>query len=156
MGLFNFIQGVGRRLGLGTTASAAEAEKEPAPTPPSADMLQQEVNRLGINAAGVTMKVEEGTVVLEGARGMDPAEHEKLVLAVGNVAGIGAVDDRTEGAAQPEATFYTVQKGDTLSAIAKAHLGNANAYMKIFEANTPMLEHPDRIYPGQVLRIPKD
>ncbi|WP_207538901.1 peptidoglycan-binding protein LysM [Sabulicella rubraurantiaca] len=156
MGLFNFIQGVGRRLGLGTTATAAEAEKEPAPTPPSADMLQQEVNRLGLNAAGVTMKVEEGTVVLEGARGMDPAEHEKLVLALGNVAGISAVDDRTQGAPQPEATFYTVKKGDTLSAIAKAHLGNANAYMKIFEANTPMLEHPDRIYPGQVLRIPKD
>ena len=50
--------------------------------------------------------------------------------------------------------FYTVQKGDTLSAIAKRHYGDANAYGGIFEANRPMLEHPDRIYPGQVLRIP--
>jgi nucleoid-associated protein YgaU len=50
--------------------------------------------------------------------------------------------------------FYTVQKGDTLSAIAKRHYGEANAYMAIFEANRPMLDHPDRIYPGQVLRIP--
>ena len=54
----------------------------------------------------------------------------------------------------PEARFVTVKKGDTLSAIAKAEYGNANAYMKIFEANKPMLSHPDKIYPGQVLRIP--
>lgn len=51
-------------------------------------------------------------------------------------------------------TFYTVQKGDTLSKIAKDHYGNANKYQQIFEANTPMLKHPDKIYPGQVLRIP--
>jgi nucleoid-associated protein YgaU len=50
--------------------------------------------------------------------------------------------------------FYTVQKGDTLSAIAKRQYGEANAYMAIFEANRPMLDSPDRIYPGQVLRIP--
>ena len=54
----------------------------------------------------------------------------------------------------PAAISYTVQPGDTLSKIAKAHLGDANAYMKIFEANKPMLGHPDKIYPGQVLRIP--
>ena len=50
---------------------------------------------------------------------------------------------------------YTVEKGDTLSAIAKATLGNANRYTEIFEANKPMLSHPDKIYPGQVLRIPE-
>ncbi len=49
---------------------------------------------------------------------------------------------------------YTVKKGDTLSAIAKAMYGNANKYQAIFEANQPMLKHPDKIYPGQVLRIP--
>ena len=53
----------------------------------------------------------------------------------------------------PAAT-YTVKKGDTLGAIAKAHYGKAGAYMKIFEANQPLLKDPDRIYPGQVLRIP--
>jgi nucleoid-associated protein YgaU len=47
-----------------------------------------------------------------------------------------------------------VVKGDTLSAISKSQYGNANAYMKIFEANKPMLTHPDKIYPGQLLRIP--
>ena len=52
------------------------------------------------------------------------------------------------------AKYHTVVRGDTLSAIAKTCLGNANAYTKIFEANKPMLSHPDRIYPGQMLRIP--
>jgi len=57
---------------------------------------------------------------------------------------------------QPEAKFYTVVKGDTLSKIAKEFYGNANAYTKIFEANKPMLSHPDKIYPGQNLRIPAE
>jgi nucleoid-associated protein YgaU len=54
----------------------------------------------------------------------------------------------------PEAVFYTVVKGDTLSRIAKQHYADANKYPAIFEANRPMLTHPDKIYPGQVLRIP--
>ena len=49
---------------------------------------------------------------------------------------------------------YTVKAGDTLSKIAKQHLGDANAYMKIFEANRDQLSNPDLIKPGQVLRIP--
>jgi nucleoid-associated protein YgaU len=56
-------------------------------------------------------------------------------------------------AAKASAT-YTVKSGDTLSKIAKEHLGNANAYMKIFEANKDQLTDPDKIKPGQVLRIP--
>jgi nucleoid-associated protein YgaU len=49
---------------------------------------------------------------------------------------------------------YTVKSGDTLSAIAKQHLGDGNAYMKIFEANRDQLSDPDKIKPGQVLKIP--
>jgi nucleoid-associated protein YgaU len=56
---------------------------------------------------------------------------------------------------EPAAVTYTVQSGDTLSKIAKAHLGDANAYMKIFEANKGLLSDPDKIQPGQVLTIPK-
>jgi len=55
---------------------------------------------------------------------------------------------------EPEATFYTVKKGDYLSKISKAVYGDAMKYEIIFEANKPMLSHPDKIYPGQVLRIP--
>jgi nucleoid-associated protein YgaU len=54
----------------------------------------------------------------------------------------------------PQAVFYTVQSGDTLSKIAKEHYGDAMKYPVIFEANKPMLKDPDKIYPGQVLRIP--
>ncbi|HZH45069.1 MAG TPA: peptidoglycan-binding protein LysM [Roseococcus sp.] len=159
MGLFSFIQGVGRRLGLGTTANAAEAEAAAPVAAPSVDMLQQELNRLQLPFDGVTMRTEGNTAILEGTRSADAATHEKLVLAIGNSAGIATVDDRTtapaEAAAATASTFYTVKKGDTLSAIAKAHYSNANAYMQIFEANKPMLDHPDKIYPGQVLRIPQ-
>lgn len=49
---------------------------------------------------------------------------------------------------------YTVQPGDTLSGIAKKHLGDANAYPKIFDANRDVLSNPDQIQPGQVLKIP--
>ena len=82
-------------------------------------------------------------------------EREKVILAVGNVAGVAKVEDAIETPEPaPEPVFHTVAKGDTLSAIAKKTLGSANRYMEIFEANKPMLKHPDKIYPGQVLRIP--
>ena len=160
MGLFSFIQGVGRRLGLGTTANAAEAEAAAPVAAPSVDMLQQELSRLHLPFDGMTMRTEGNSAILEGTRNADAAMHEKLVLAIGNSAGIASVDDRTTApagaAAATASTFYTVKKGDTLSAIAKANYGDANAYMKIFEANKPMLADPDKIYPGQVLRIPAE
>ncbi len=53
-----------------------------------------------------------------------------------------------------DVSTYTVKAGDTLSKIAKEHLGNANAYMQIFEANRDQLTDPDLIKPGQVLKIP--
>jgi nucleoid-associated protein YgaU len=56
--------------------------------------------------------------------------------------------------AAPAARTYTVQAGDTLSKIAKAQLGSAGDYMKIFEANRDQLSDPDKIKPGQVLKIP--
>lgn len=56
--------------------------------------------------------------------------------------------------ARPQSATYTVKSGDTLSKIAKEHLGDANAYMRIFEANKDQLTDPDQIKPGQVLKIP--
>jgi len=77
-------------------------------------------------------------------------------VAAGNVAGITKVDDKvTVSDTAREANLYTVKKGDTLSAISKQVYGDPNQYNKIFEANKPMLSHPDKIYPGQVLRIPE-
>ena len=72
------------------------------------------------------------------------------VVGGGAAAGAGA---GAAGAAAAGRT-YTVKAGDTLSAIAKEHLGSASAYMKIFEANRDQLTDPDKIKPGQVLKIP--
>ena len=68
----------------------------------------------------------------------------------------GASSSQAQASAGGEtaSTFYTVQKGDSLSKIAKDHYGDASKYPQIFEANKPMLKDPDKIYPGQVLRIP--
>jgi nucleoid-associated protein YgaU len=122
-------------------------------------MLQQELNRLELPFDGVTMRT--------GGQHRHPGRHAQRRRGHAREAGAG---DRQLGrhrhrgrphrrrppARRPRAsTFYTVKKGDTLSAIAKAHYSNANAYMQIFEANKPMLSDPDKIYPGQVLRIPQ-
>ena len=72
-----------------------------------------------------------------------------------HVAGVAQVKDMMSvDQSEPEATYYTVVSGDTLSKISKANYGDANKYMKIFEANKPMLKDANLIYPGQVLRIP--
>jgi nucleoid-associated protein YgaU len=86
---------------------------------------------------------------------VDQATREKTVLCCGNVTGVSDVHDLL-AVKEPadESKYHEVKRGDTLSAIAKTHYGNANAYPQIFEANKPMLSHPDKIYPGQVLRIP--
>ncbi len=91
-------------------------------------------------------------------------QREKIVLAMGNVHGVSKVEDNitvaeagssaSSGSSAGESKFYTVQSGDTLSKVSKEFYGDPNRYNAIFEANKPMLEHPDKIYPGQVLRIP--
>ena len=86
----------------------------------------------------------------------DQATKEKIVLCCGIVASVAKVNDLLTVAAppEPESTYREVKAGDTLSKIAREAYGDANAYMQIFEANKPMLSSPDRIYPGQMLRIP--
>nr|WP_242679798.1 peptidoglycan-binding protein LysM [Paracoccus nototheniae] len=100
----------------------------------------------------VHLRLRGDTVIVE-SKGADREALEKLILAVGNIQGIAKVEaDLPPEAPQP--VFHTVAKGETLSAIAKAHLGDASKYNAIFEANRPMLSDPDKIYPGQMLRIP--
>ncbi len=109
-------------------------------------------NHLEVADLGVSVSGDRATV-----RGkVDSQEiREKVILSAGNVEGIAVVDDRLEvEKPEPEAQFYTVEPGDNLSKIAKQYYGDANKYPVIFEANKPMLSDPDKIYPGQVLRIP--
>jgi nucleoid-associated protein YgaU len=112
------------------------------------------VEGLGFEVEDLSIKVVDDVATVSGKVGSQ-ADREKIVLAVGNTSGIGRVDDSMEvGSSEPEATYYTVQSGDTLSKIAKEYYGNAMKYPEIFEANKPLLSDPDKIYPGQVLRLP--
>lgn len=140
MGLWSFVKDSGKKLFGGDDA-------------PEVDALKAEIEALGLDASGVDISVEGDTVKLEGAAGNDELK-EKLILAVGNVTGVGAVEDATSGGGS-EPVFHTVEKGDTLWAISEKTLGNGSKYQEIFEANRPMLTHPDKIYPGQMLRIPQ-
>lgn len=119
------------------------------------EALKDHLRKNELDADGLEISVEDGKVTASGSAASQE-DKEKIVVALGNVEGVETVEESVEVAAGgPESRFYTVKSGDTLSAIAKQEYGNANQYMKIFEANRPMLSHPDKIYPGQVLRIPE-
>lgn len=140
MGLFSFLKGKGKKVG------AAEASEAPSP-----EDLTAELSDLGLQD-GLEVSVDGDKVTLTGTP-TDQAAKEKAIVAMGNIEGVATVSDETPG---EEPVFYEVQSGDNLSAIAKKTLGSANKYIAIFEANKPMLSDPDKIYPGQVLRIPQD
>ena len=153
MGLIDFIRTAGEKIFGSGDAAAAPTTDEGVLTK-RASALEEHVRSLGLAVDGLKIKVVGEVAHVKGTVASQ-ALAEKVVLAVGNVAGIGKVESRLEVASpEPEARFYTVAKGDTLSAIAKTQYGEAGRYMKIFEANEPMLKHPDKVYPGQVLRIP--
>lgn len=145
MSLFAFVKDAGVKLWESLVGQEAQA----------AESLKDHVTKVGLGNPNIKVSVEGDKVIARGEVASQE-EKEKILLALGNVAGVGEVDDQISVTTPaPAARFVTVKKGDTLSAIAKAEYGNANAYMKIFEANKPMLSHPDKIYPGQVLRIPE-
>jgi len=161
MGLFNFVKEAGEKLfGLGRdTAPAAAAE------PPSQDELNQRAAKaietyiatqnLGVSDVKVQFDGPAGNVTVQGKAPTQSAK-EKVTLCCGNVAHVTSVDNQMQVAsAEPEAQYHDVIRGDTLSALAKKYYGNASKYPVIFEANQPMLSHPDKIYPGQKLRIPR-
>ena len=109
---------------------------------------------MDVDNLSVSFDGASGTVTVAGTAA-DQATREKIVLCCGNVSSVANVDDQlTVAEPAEEARYYTVKSGDTLSAIAKHMYDDANQYPAIFEANKPMLKSPDRIYPGQMLRIP--
>ncbi|MFC2971608.1 peptidoglycan-binding protein LysM [Azotobacter bryophylli] len=150
MSLFSFVKDAGAKLW--DTLSGNEAK--------AAESLKEHVAKVGLGNPNIQLQVEGDKVVASGEVASQE-EKEKILLALGNVAGIGQVEDNitvaqtATAAPVAAARFVTVKSGDTLSSIAKAEYGDANAYMKIFEANKPMLGDPNKIYPGQVLRIPQ-
>lgn len=155
MGLFDFVKDVGARLGISKDDEDAGVE-EYIEEQQKANALWHMVKGLGLEVEDFKVQYDDGVVMVMG-RVRGQAEKEKVILALGNTQGVSQVDDRLEVVEPaPEATFYTVQPGDSLSKISRAHYGDAMKYMKIFEANQPLLKDPDLIYPGQVLRIPAE
>ncbi|ALI55401.1 peptidoglycan-binding protein LysM [Celeribacter marinus] len=140
MGLWNFAKNAGK---------AVFGKKDDAP---NKDDLLAEIEALGLEAEGVEIEVDGDTVKIGGSAISQEAK-EKIIMAAGNIEGIASVEDNLGG---DDPVFHEVKKGDTLWGISAAALGNGARYEEIFEANKPMLSHPDKIYPGQMLRIPQD
>jgi len=144
MGLFDFVKEAGEGL-LGKLSGSAEEDSK---------AVQGRVQDLGLPVDGLRVEVDGDKAVLRG-KAASQADAEKAILAAGNVPGIAQVDDQldVEKPSKPS-QYYRVKSGDSLSKIAKEFYGDPMKYTEIFEANKPMLKDPDKIYPGQVLRIP--
>lgn len=162
MGLFSFIKNAGAKVfGIGKTdaeeaaeAAAAASAATVAANAKAAASMAETISDLGLKVEGLNIAINGDTATITG-RAYDQSNREKIRLVVGNTSGIAAVDDRMDVEnVTPEARFYTVEKGDSLSKISKEMYGNPMKYPQIFEANKPMLKDVDKIYPGQVLRIP--
>jgi nucleoid-associated protein YgaU len=170
MGLFNFARNAGEAL-RGALGGGLQVED-----------LKQALQRNGVTLQNLQLAEKGGVVTVAGVAD-SMATREKAILVLGNVKGVERVDERIQvvrpqavrptsapfgGATptlnqpataqdappEPESRFYTVKPGDSLSKIAEQFYGSSNKYAAIFEANRPMLSDPDKIYPGQVLRIP--
>jgi len=147
VGLFDFIKGAGRK-------DEEDELQEQVDEAIKGNKLKRYVDGLGFGVENLKVKYDDGVATVWG-KATTQEEREKVVLALGNTQGVGQVDDQMDVVeAAAAAQFYTVAKGDSLSKIAKEFYGDYKQYPTIFEANRPMLEHPDKIYPGQVLRIP--
>jgi len=162
MGLFSFLKKAGSKLfskdekdreGTTTDGISEEVARDQ-----KINLLKSVADTIGVDVANLEIELsgEESDIVEVYGQVETQEDKEKLILALGNVAGIAGVDDSkiTVVKTEPEATFYEVKKGDYLSKIAKEVYGDAMKYPVIFEANKPMLKDPELIYPGQVLRIP--
>lgn len=145
MGLFTFIKEAGAKI-FGGSAEAATPEK-----------LKEEVKGHGFDASKFGIDVEGDRVKVSG-QAASQEEAEKIILSLGNTYGVAEVDTSELQIQQPaaESTMYTVQKGDTLWAIAEKHYGKGKGakYTEIVKANSPPVKDPDMIQPGWVLRIP--
>jgi nucleoid-associated protein YgaU len=169
MALIDFIRDAGEKLFHTSKSSGQQAQQASTAeaTRPSSDSVKAadaaagdailayiQAQKLDATALTVMYDSSTSTATVYGVA-PDQATREKIILCAGNVSSVSHVDDRMSvEQSGPEAKFYTVKSGDTLSKISKESYGDANQYNKIFEANRPMLKSADKIYPGQVLRIP--
>ncbi len=143
MGLLSFAKGIGHKL----FNNEAEA----------ADNITAYINEDNPGVDNLQVTVKDGVASISGEAKSAEAL-EKAVLMAGNVKGVSEVrsDDVTAPAATEKIEYYEIVSGDTLSAVAQKYYGKASAYTRIFEANREVIKDPDKIYPGQKIRIPLD
>ncbi len=165
MGMFSFIKEAGEKLfGRKEVEDAAAKAASDASAQAHLDQLNAGaaqgiatyIAAQNIDIEGMVVEFDgaTGTVTLQGTASSQE-DSEKAALCCGNVGGVSAVNNLIAVSdSAGESQFHDVVRGDTLGAIAKEYYGNAGKYPIIFEANKPMLSHPDKIYPGQKLRIP--
>jgi nucleoid-associated protein YgaU len=176
MSIVSFIQDAGEKLfkhGGGTPAPHPSASASA--TPPSApaqsvdalnrsasDAIRGYLASKGLASDGLRVDYDGATTTVTVSGSVpDQETREKIVLLAGNVANVHHVNDQLSvagggsGGSGAESEYYEVKEGDTLSKIAQQRYGSAGKYSAIFEANKPMLSDPDKIYPGQKLRIPR-
>ncbi|WP_072281846.1 peptidoglycan-binding protein LysM [Rappaport israeli] len=157
MGFFDFFKSAGEKVvdnkvnqEVNDVAKQAQLNAE------AADAIKRYIESKDLLIEGLTVEfdAQKSLVTLSG-KAQNAEASEKALLAAGNINGVANVDNQIEVVEQGQQTrYHDVQKGETLSQIAKEYFGDPNQYNKIFEANRPMLEDPDKIYPGQKLRIP--
>ena len=155
MGLIDFVKSAGQKIFGGAEASAEE----------QADKIYQYLRTYNLRTEGINASYDKDTSTIRviGKAG-SMLERKRIVATLGNIEGVEHVDDQIQvveenndsEAGSDNVRYYEVKSGDTLSAIAEEMYGDANKYHKIFDANTPMLSDPDKIYPGQKLVIPAD
>ncbi len=143
MGLLSFAKNIGKKL-FGSEDEAPEK-------------IKQHIEEDNPGISNLEIEVKDGVATIKGETD-DPSALEKVILMAGNVFGIEEVkaDEVIAPAQTIEVEYYEIQKGDSLWKIAKNVYGNGNDYPKIFEANKEVIKDPDLIYPGQMIRIPKD
>ncbi len=152
MGIFDFLKDSGDTRGIDSDGEQMQELR-------TGNTIIRKIRGLGLSMDGVEVDFDDGVATLRG-QAADQRTRELMVLTAGNTPGVRRVDDRLTPPGGPglgrtlDGNTYTVQKGDTLSEIAEEHLGDASKWREIYEANTPMLDDPDKIYPGQVLRLP--
>jgi nucleoid-associated protein YgaU len=146
MGLFDFVRNIGKNLFSQDDAEASEKIK-----------AEIEAANPGVSDLDVQYDPQSGKVALSGTAD-SAAAMQKAVLMAGNVQGVGEVEaaNLAHPQEQEQVEYYLIEKGDTLSKIAKQFYGDANKYPRIFEANREVIKDANLIFPGQKIRIPRE
>ena len=148
MGLFDFVKDVGRQV-FDTDAEAA-------------DNIKQDLEIKTSGLSNLDVKFDDGVVTICGDC-TSAAVRESAIMIAGNTKGVEKViaDDLKAPPPPPEkpepkVEYYEIVSGDTLGGIAKKFYGKASKYTTIFEANRDVIKDPNKIYPGQKIRIPAE